>query len=140
MTDKDIDKITDVDELIKLSREYIENQQFDEGIKFVTKALELKPDDLNILNSMGFAYGRSGNYEEAIKYYKKALEIEPNFQKALGNLGHVYEMQEKFEEAIEYYERSLEAKPEDEDLCFPENIVGVVKEHLHKAREQLTKE
>jgi tetratricopeptide (TPR) repeat protein len=138
MTD-DLEKINNIDELVKKGREFIIEEKFDEGIKLISKALEKKPKDLNILNTMGFAYGRSGNYEEAIKYYKKALKIEPKFQKALGNLGHVYEMLGKFADAIEYYERSLELVPDDEELRFPSEIIEVVKEHLHKAREQLEK-
>ena len=134
-SEKNIDEISDLEELIKVGKELAEKKEFDNAKKFISKALSINPENLNALNAMGFANGRSGDYPEAIKYYKKALEIEPAFQKALGNLAHVLEMQGNYVEAIKYYEKALEVKPEDENLRFPDEIIKVVKDHLQKCRE-----
>ena len=129
------EEINDIAELLKIGKELIEKKEFDEGKKFIKKALEKQPEDLNVLNSMGFAHGRAGEFDEAIKWYKKALAIEPNFQKALGNIGHVYEMKGDFTLAVEFYEKSLEAKSDDDSLMFPAEIIPVITEHLQKAKE-----
>ena len=135
-----IEEINDISELLKIGKDFIEKKEFDEGKKFIKKALKINPEDLNVLNSMGFAHGRAGEFDEAIKWYKKALAIEPNFQKALGNIGHVYEMKGDFALAIEFYEKSLEAKSDNEELMFPAEIIPVINEHLQKAREAAKKE
>ena len=136
---KKLDEIDDPEELVKIGREFAGKEEYETAIKYIEKALSLKPDDLNALNSLGFANGRSGNFEEAIKCYKRAIEIEPQYQKALGNLAHVYQMQERFDEAIEFYEKSLNANPENEDLRFPPDIIKVVEDHLEKTKEQAGK-
>ncbi len=136
---QNIEEIDDIEELLKIGKEYIEKKQFTEGKQFISKAFQLKPENLNVLNSMGFANGRAGDYEEAIKWYKKALDIEPNFQKALGNIAHVYEMKGDYELAVEFYEKSLKIKSKDKTLLFPEKIIPVIEEHLQKTKELMKK-
>ena len=137
--EKDIADINNLEELLKIGKEYVEKERFDDGKKFIEKALSFEPNNINALNAMGFAHGRSGNYQEAIEWYKKALEIEPKFQKALGNLGHVYEMMEEFKLAIEFYEKALQVKTDNKDLKFPDEIIPVVESHLKTAREKMKK-
>ncbi len=68
------------------------------------KALELNPNNKEILNAMGIVYLlKLENYPEAIKYFKKALKIDKNFSEASNLLGFAYEKTGRFDEAIESY-------------------------------------
>ena len=51
---QNIEEIDDIEELLKIGKEYIEKKQFTEGKQFISKAFQLKPENLNVLNSMGF--------------------------------------------------------------------------------------
>lgn len=134
---KPLEEIEEKEELAKIGRELANKEQYKEAIEYLEKALQKDPKDIQILNSLGFANGRSGKYEKAKEWYKKALEIEPKFQKALGNIGHVLEMEGNYEEAIKNYEKALSIEVEDENLKFPKNVIKVVEEHLQKAKDKL---
>ncbi len=78
-----------LDEKIKRSREYrikgaklyLENQ-FDEAIAAYKKALELDPDDYELLRMMGMAYVKSGNRKLAHLYYSMYVGCCPRCKNA----------------------------------------------------------
>lgn len=47
-------------------------------IKSYKKVLEVKPDNINLLINMGYAYEYNKQYDEAVNCYEKALQIDPN--------------------------------------------------------------
>jgi uncharacterized Ntn-hydrolase superfamily protein len=50
----------------------------DEAYKYAKRALELDPDDPNIMDTMAFLYYKKGEYKRAIEIEKKALKKSPN--------------------------------------------------------------
>ena len=50
----------------------------DEALEMALRAIELAPDDSNIMDTVAEAYYAAGEYEKAVEWEKKALEIEPN--------------------------------------------------------------
>lgn len=72
------------------------------------KALELNPNNKEILNAMGIIYLlKLENYPESIKYFQKALKIDKNFSEASNLLGFAYEKTGRFDEAIESYKMAM---------------------------------
>ncbi len=70
---------------IFLEREMHENA---EGV--FNEILKLKPDTINVYNSLGILYRRQNRIEEAIKLYEKAIKIEPNDENVHFNMGRAY--------------------------------------------------
>jgi cytochrome c-type biogenesis protein CcmH/NrfG len=50
------------------------------------KSVELKPDNLNLLNRYARLLAESNNVREAVKYYRRILTIQPNTASAAGEL------------------------------------------------------
>jgi tetratricopeptide (TPR) repeat protein len=80
----------------------------DNAIVFYDKALEISPNNVDILNNKGLALSAIGRNEEAIECYDKAIEIEPqniapyiNKVFALADLG-------RNEQAIECCDKAIE--------------------------------
>jgi tetratricopeptide (TPR) repeat protein len=48
--------------------------RFDEALGYIQRAMELKPDEAAILDSMGWVQYRLGNLREALSYLRKAVE------------------------------------------------------------------
>ncbi|MFI2811650.1 tetratricopeptide repeat protein [Microbulbifer sp. YPW16] len=92
-------KLTDYDDRLDEARELIE------------KALELRPDDPAIIDSMGWVEYRQGNHTEAVKYLEQALEKLPDHEIA-AHLGEVLWMQGNREQAVKVWKRGLEINPE----------------------------
>src|SRR5438270_3045840 len=49
----------------------------DDGMKMIKRAVEQRPDDGYIVDSLGWAYYRIGNFEEAVKNLERAIDLKP---------------------------------------------------------------
>ena len=49
----------------------------DDGMKMIRRAVEQRPDDGYIVDSLGWAHFRLGNFEEATKHLERAVELKP---------------------------------------------------------------
>ncbi len=49
----------------------------DEGMKMIKRAVDQRPDDGYIVDSLGWAYYRIGNYEDAVKHLERAIDRLP---------------------------------------------------------------
>jgi tetratricopeptide (TPR) repeat protein len=81
--------------------------RFSEARVYYLKALELKPDDVNVRTDLGLTYyfGKPSDPQRAIKEYRKSLSIDPrheltlqNLVAALINTGNREEAQKRIEE------------------------------------------
>jgi len=60
------------------------------------KALEINPNSVLALNSMGLGFGNFGEYSEAKQYFKKALEIDPDNEITQNHLYSLEKLMEKY--------------------------------------------
>ncbi|MCP4745732.1 MAG: tetratricopeptide repeat protein [Desulfobacteraceae bacterium] len=80
----------------------------DEAVTLIHSALELKPDDGYIADSMGWVYYKRGQYSLALKYLIKAASLVPDDPVILEHLGDVHVKMDNSAEALNYYRRSLD--------------------------------
>ena len=66
--------------------DFLISGQLNKAIFEFQKALEIKPNDPDSYNNMGFALLQSRRFDEAIVYLKKAVQIDPAHSKANENL------------------------------------------------------
>lgn len=64
------------------------NLRLDEARQLIEKALELSPDDPQIIDSLGWVHFRLGNTKEALGYLRRAYELLPDVEVA-AHLGEV---------------------------------------------------
>lgn len=86
---------------------------YEESIKYINKALENKPDDINLLITKGSSLFSLKKFEDAIKCFDKVLSIDKDNYYALASKGFLLSNLGKFKEAIEYYDKALKIKPDD---------------------------
>jgi len=87
----------------------------DEALQLIKKALELRPEDYYILDSMGWVLYKMGNYVEAIRYLRKALAQKEDSE-VMAHLGEVLWVSGAPEEAKQIWREGLEQFPDDEQL------------------------
>ncbi len=51
--------------------------KLDDGMTMIRRAVEQRPDDGYIVDSLGWAYFRTGNMDEAVKNLERAVELRP---------------------------------------------------------------
>jgi TolB-like protein/DNA-binding winged helix-turn-helix (wHTH) protein/Tfp pilus assembly protein PilF len=72
----------------------------EEALIEISKARELDPLSLIIIDNVGEIRSWYGEYDQAIQEYQKALELDPNFWRAHLDLGVAYEQKRMFSEAV----------------------------------------
>ena len=88
-----------------------------EAIGMVRKAVELKPNDGYIVDSLGWAHFRLGEYEEAVKQLERAVELKPADPIIADHLGDAYWRVGRQLEARFQWQHAKDNKPEPDDLA-----------------------
>ena len=89
-------------------------ENLDEAEEMVLKALEKKPDDGFITDSLGWVYYKKGMLEKAVEVLKKAEKLSSGDPLIIEHLGDVYVALNDFVKAKKAYENAL-AKSSDEE-------------------------
>jgi tetratricopeptide (TPR) repeat protein len=85
------------------------------GLKLIERAVQLKPDDGYIVDSLGWAHFRLGNYKQAVKYLERAVELRPEDPTLNDHLGDAYWRVGRQREAHFQWSQALTLKPEPDD-------------------------
>ena len=88
----------------------------DEGMKMIKRAVEQRPDDGYIVDSLGWAYFRIGNYEESVKNLERAIDLKPEDPTINDHLGDAYWKVGRKLEAKFQWAHARDLKPEPEEL------------------------
>ena len=88
----------------------------DEGMRMIRRAVEQRPDDGYIVDSLGWAYYRIGNYEEAVKHLERAVELKPDDPTINDHLGDGYWKVGREVEAKFQWSHAKDLKPEPDEL------------------------
>jgi cytochrome c-type biogenesis protein CcmH/NrfG len=75
---------------IMLGNDYFDTEQPQKSINAYAKALELKPNDTNVLTDQGVMFRKVGFYDRALANFEKAQQIDPSHLQSLYNIGIVY--------------------------------------------------
>ncbi len=88
----------------------------DEGMKMIKRAVEQRPDDGYIVDSLGWAYYRIGNFEDAVKHLERAIDLKPEDPTINDHLGDAYWRVGRTLEAKFQWAHARDLKPEPEEL------------------------
>jgi tetratricopeptide (TPR) repeat protein len=88
----------------------------DEAQDMLVRAVELRPNDGYIVDSLGWVYYRLGDYEDAVTYLERAVELRPQDPVINDHLGDAYWRVGREQEARFQWRRSLSFKPEADQV------------------------
>jgi tetratricopeptide (TPR) repeat protein len=86
----------------------------DKAEEMVRKALELKPGEGYIIDSLGWVYFKKGNYRAALEELLKAHEALPEDPTIAEHVADVYVALSDKEKAISFYERARDLEKKDD--------------------------
>jgi tetratricopeptide (TPR) repeat protein len=89
----------------------------EEGMDMIRRSVEQRPDDGYIVDSLGWAYYRTGNYEEAVKNLERAVLLKPDDPTINDHLGDAYWRVGRTLEANFQWSQAKDFKPEDDELA-----------------------
>jgi tetratricopeptide (TPR) repeat protein len=89
----------------------------DEGMAMIRKAVEQRPDDGYIVDSLGWAHFRLGQYDDAVTQLERAVTLKPSDPTINDHLGDAYWKTGRKLEATFQWKHARDAKPEPADLA-----------------------
>nr|WP_246753904.1 tetratricopeptide repeat protein [Jiella flava] len=87
------------------------NRNLKEGLDMIKRAVDLRPNDGYIIDSLGWAYYRLGRYDDAVKQLERAVLITPMDPTINDHLGDAYWHVGRKREAKFQWERALVGQP-----------------------------
>ena len=90
-----------------------ETDRYEEAKELIEKAYAMLPNDVAIIDSMGWVHFKLGNYDEAQKYLLRALKMRKDPEIA-SHMGQLLIAIGKKKEAKEFLQRALDQFPESE--------------------------
>jgi tetratricopeptide (TPR) repeat protein len=98
--------------VVALTEAMIQAGSHDEAVRYVSKALEAKPDDIDLLFELGSAHERAGDHEAAEKAFLALLEKSPDHAATLNYLGYMWaDSNTNLERAAEMLTRAVSQEP-----------------------------
>jgi tetratricopeptide (TPR) repeat protein len=94
-----------------------------QSVKWLEKACQLAPYNLEFRNKLGSAYMNSNRAAEAKREFKKIIRENPNYVSAYTNLGFVELSQNNSKGAQELYDKAMKLDADYEPLLF--NVAGL---------------
>ena len=129
--------------LFRLAWAYIRSGEKQKGIDMLKEALEIEPDNVEVLTRLGEsllreqapAEGRRPPLDEAEEYLQRALRIDPALSDALLALGRVFEKKGATEDAMVQYERATKLASPNAYAFF---YLGVIHEKKKEYKRSIT--
>jgi Flp pilus assembly protein TadD len=87
----------------------------EKAVEYLKKALEIEPDNENIIVALGDIFDKKGNIEEAETYYLMIKEKAADEPKTYYTLANFYQKNGNSEKAEDMYLQRIELNPEDPD-------------------------
>lgn len=94
------------------------NMNLEEGLAMIRKAVDLRPSDGYIVNSLGWAHYRLGRFEEAVGELERAVSLKPDDPVLNDHLGDAYWRVGRKLEATFQWAHARDMKPEPEVLAL----------------------
>lgn len=112
-----------VQELYSIGRQLESQGNLDQAINYYTNALSIEPENIQILNSRGYARSLIEDYQGAINDFNIALNIVPTDHIVLMNRGSTYCDLNNYNEALKDYNKIIEILPDYKDAYINRSIV-----------------
>ena len=123
----------DFDSIVELADMNFDQRNYDDSIKLYKRALDLKPDAVNVRTEMGTALFYQKRFDEALATFKDSLKSNPNDAQTLFNLGVVMlHGKNDPQAALQYWQQFVDTNPNHPQAAF-------VKEQIQKIKEQTGK-
>ena len=123
---------TSIDVLKLIALTLSKTNELQDAIFYYNKALDIKPNDHEIIKDLGNVYIALGEKDKAKEYYKKSLSIKIDYAPALSNIALLELNNQKVEDAIRLLKRATSSDPKLNiawiNLANTYCLVGKIKE------------
>src|SRR3989338_9225798 len=102
--------------ILPMGDAYLRENKMDEAIALYEKALNILPDNEDLLNRAGNLYNQKADYDKAIAVYNKLIEMRPDNSGYSQMLSSSLNMSGKKDEAVKIWKDLIAKKGEDSNV------------------------
>lgn len=88
----------------------------DEALAYLKLAVEIRPNDAFILDSLGWVNYKLKRYDEAVRQLEDAFSLVSDDSTIAEHLGDAYAARREFKKAVKQYRKALEIDPDRKEL------------------------
>ena len=111
----------------------VDNKQYDEAIKYYSKALELDPTYHEAYLRRGNIYMELNKLELAYNDYRTALQLKPSYSVAVANMGGLLGRMGKYDSALVYLDKGLALNADYKEAYKNRGLTHENLQHYHEA-------
>jgi len=104
------------------------------GAQYLNQAIQLAPNDVDLLYSVGFLKFKQGHNTEALNIFEKLLAADPKHTETLVHIGLIHQENGDVNKALNYYRLAVENEPKN---AQNRNLYGMVLQETGKLAEAL---
>ena len=113
---------------IQLGNDYFDTHRPQQSIEAYGKALELDPNNPDVLTDQGVMYRELKQFDKALANFKKASQVRPDHVQSLFNIGVVYENDLKDSaKALAAWEKVVQAAPASPQAADARRAIAEIK-------------
>jgi len=105
---------------------FMVDEQYDDAIEILEKAVNLSQNDVKSLDLLGWAYIHKERYDDAMLIFQKVLQLDPENAIAKNNLGFVCFKKGIFGEAIEHLTSVIKTSTDTMSLIYANFYLGLI--------------
>ena len=91
---------------------YLDKENTADAEEILNEILEIRPDTINVYNSLGVLYRKKGDFKRALSSYRKALRIHPDQPQIYYNMGRLWLEMKDIGHAEEQFRKALVFDPD----------------------------
>ena len=99
-------------------------ENLDEALRMLNSAVEQRPEEGFIVDSLGWAYYQLGEFDKAVTYLERAVELQPTDPVLNDHLGDAYWRVGRKNEARFQWHRALSFKPEEDQIAIIQDKIA----------------
>ncbi|MCM1010265.1 MAG: tetratricopeptide repeat protein [Fusobacterium sp.] len=103
--------------------EHRENGEYKLAVESFYKALDVEPENIDVMTQLAELYSLMNDIERSIRYYKDILEVDENNLCAICALYNKNFAAEKFKDALEFALRAVQISPSDKTYIQLVNVL-----------------
>ncbi len=86
-------------------------RDYDLALEEFLAAADSRPNDPEMMQSIGFIYRRQGKWQESLEQLERTLELAPQDIDVLTSIAEIHRAMRRLDQALEYYDRVMVVEP-----------------------------